>query len=314
MVGFNTRVLIWLDLVAEWLLNIVGSKIHPDQFGGLKGNSLTHYLIQLVNFILANLDNTSSTAVLAIVTDFKKAFNRMSHLKVISIIHKMGAPGWLLKIISSYLSKRTMVVQYKGATSKENSMPGGAPQGTVLGVLIFIFQMNELNTVPAIPKSEFLTPPGHKQHVTSCKFMDDNITAVSIDLKSTLEIDNGIEQPAVFHSRTGHSLPNVKNPLIPQVQNIINFTNEHEMKINTKKTNIMLFTRAKTRDFQPQIFIEDQLLDVIESTKLLGVMISSNMKWDNTVEYIRSKAAKKLWMLRRVRSSHMMIPFLNLAI
>ena len=76
-------------------------------------------------------------------------------------------------------------------------MPGGAPQGTVLGVLIFIFQMNELNTVPSIPRSEFLTPPGHRQEVTSCKFMDDNITAVSVDLKSTLEIDNNITLPAV---------------------------------------------------------------------------------------------------------------------
>ena len=56
-------------------------------------------------------------------------------------------------------------------------MPGGAPQGTILGVLIFIFQMNELNTVPSIPRSNFLTPPGSSQQTTSCKFIDDNITA-----------------------------------------------------------------------------------------------------------------------------------------
>ena len=80
-----------------------------------------------MNFILANWENPSSTAVLAIITDFKKAFNRMSHLKVLTVIHKMGAPGWMLKLIGSYLSKRSMVVRYKGSTSKETSMPGGAP-------------------------------------------------------------------------------------------------------------------------------------------------------------------------------------------
>ena len=30
-------------------------------------------------------------------------------------------------------------------------------------------------------------------------------------------------------------------------------------------------------------------------------MLSSNMKWDENIEYIRSKAMKKLWMLRRIR-------------
>ena len=109
-----------------------------------------------------------------------------------------------------------MVVKYKGETSDENEMPGGAPQGTILGVLTFIFQMNKLNVIPEIPRSTFLSPPGYKQPMTYCKFMDDNITAVSVDLKSSLVVDNTIVQPPVFHSRTGHCLPNDQNPLIPQ--------------------------------------------------------------------------------------------------
>ena len=213
----------------------------------------------------------------------------------------MGVPGWLLKIIGSYLSKRTMVLRFKGSTSNENSVPGGAPQGTILGVLIFIFQMNKLNTVPSIPRSQFLTPPGVKQQMTSSKFMDDNITVVAVDLKNTLRVDNTILKPPVFHSRTGHSLPNENNPLIPQVDNIVEFTNEYQMKLNIKKTNIMLFSRSKSRDFQPEIFIENQLLDVVESTKLLGTILSTNMKWDDNVEYIRNKAMKSLWKLRRIK-------------
>ena len=94
---------------------------------------------------------------------------------------------------------------------------------------------------------------------------------------------------------------NDKNPPIPQVKNIVQFTNEFQMQINTKKTNVMLFNKSRLLDFQPEIFINDELLDVVESTKILGIMLSSNMKWDENIEYIRSKAMKKLWMLRRIR-------------
>ena len=156
--------------IFEWLLEIVGPQLDPGQFGGIKGNSTTHYLIHLVNFILANLENRAPTAVLAVITDFKKAFNRMSHLKVMIVMHEMGFPGWLLKIMGFYLSNRSMLVRYQGSISKECSMPGGAPQGTVLGVLAFILQMNKMGTVPIIPKETFLTPPGQKQDLTSVSY------------------------------------------------------------------------------------------------------------------------------------------------
>ena len=161
--------------------------------------------------------------------------------------------------------------------------------------------MNQMKTTSSIPRSSFLTPPGHKQLVISCKYIDDNITAVPVDLKTNLVCDESIPLPPVYHSRTGHSLPDEKNPLISQVKNIIDFSYEYQMQINTKKTNVMLFTRSRSRDFQPEIYINNELLDVVETTKLLGVIISSNMKWDHHVEYIRNKAMKSLWMIRRVK-------------
>ena len=73
------------------------------------------------------------------------------------------------------------------------------------------------------------------------------------------------------------------------------------MKLNTDKTNVMLFTRSRSWDFQPELLIDGNLLNVVESSKLLGVFVSSNMKWDKNIEYIRSKGMKRLWMLRRVK-------------
>ena len=43
------------------------------------------------------------------------------------------------------------------------------------------------------------------------------------------------------------------------------------------------------------------LLKEVTHTKLLGLMIQSNLKWDMNTEYICKKASAKLWLLRRLK-------------
>ena len=44
------------QFVISWLLQYVGEKIDWGQYGGTKGSSISHYLIELVNFVLFNHD------------------------------------------------------------------------------------------------------------------------------------------------------------------------------------------------------------------------------------------------------------------
>ena len=128
--------------IVEWLLKYIGDKIDIRQFGGSKGNSITHYIIELINFILSNQEQTSPTAILAVMVDFSKAFNRQDHGILITKLSDMGVPGWLLKLVIAFLTKRKMVVRYKGAVSSPRELPGGGPQGTLLGLLLFIVLIN----------------------------------------------------------------------------------------------------------------------------------------------------------------------------
>ena len=59
----------------------------------------------------------------------------------------MGVPAWLLQIVISFLSERVMVVRFNGATSSERSLPGGGPQGTLLGLLLFLVLINDVGFV-----------------------------------------------------------------------------------------------------------------------------------------------------------------------
>ena len=123
------------QFVVMWLLEIIGHKIDFRQNGGTKGNSISHYLIELINFILFNQDKNDPTAVLACLIDFSKAFNRQDHNILVTKLSDLGVPSWLLKLFIALLQDRSMVVRYKGALTDLRPLPGGGPQGTLLGLL-----------------------------------------------------------------------------------------------------------------------------------------------------------------------------------
>ena len=124
--------------VVKWLLHFISDKIDFRQYGGLKGNSITHYIIKFINFILLCQDSSEQTAILACMVDFSKAFNRRNHYLLITKLSDMGVPGWLLKIVVAFLKDRKMVVKHKGGHSNFKKLPGGSPQGTIFALLLFI--------------------------------------------------------------------------------------------------------------------------------------------------------------------------------
>ena len=130
------------QFVITWLLEHIGDKMDWGQYGGVKGSSISHYLIDFVNFVLYNQDMKIPHAVLAVMVDFSKAFNRINHNTIITILSEMGVPGWLLNLVIGFLSERELIVRYKGCSSSRKAMPGGGPQGTRLGLFLFLILIN----------------------------------------------------------------------------------------------------------------------------------------------------------------------------
>ena len=124
--------------VVTWLMEIIGEKIDFRQYGWIKGNSISHYLIELLNFILFNQDKTEPTALLACLIDFGKAFNRQNHNLLVTKLSDMGVPSWLLRLVIAFLKDRRMIIRYRGASSKPLPLPGGGPQGTLICLLLFL--------------------------------------------------------------------------------------------------------------------------------------------------------------------------------
>ena len=123
-------------------MEYVGDKLDPAQYGGLKGNAISHYMIEFTNFILYNQDMKNPHAVLAMCIDFSKAFNRQNHHTLMKILNDMKVPSWLLRIIMAFLKDRELILKYKGKLSESKSLPGGTPQGTRLGMFLFLLLIN----------------------------------------------------------------------------------------------------------------------------------------------------------------------------
>ena len=75
------------------------------------------------------------------------------------------------------------------------------------------------------------------------------------------------------------------------------------MMVNRKKTMVMPFNFTKKYDFIPQLTFpgEQEPLDVIYETKLLGVTISSDLGFERHVTNISVAASRTLWLLVRFR-------------
>ena len=102
--------------VGGWLVPIIKPYLDPGQCG-LKGFSITHYLIKLLHFAHSTLDLKKPHAVLAACVDLSKAFNRVDHGLVIQDLYDMHTPAWLLKIVISYLTEISMILTYNSSQS-----------------------------------------------------------------------------------------------------------------------------------------------------------------------------------------------------
>ena len=66
---------------------------------------------------------------------------------------------------------------------------------------------------------------------------------------------------------------------------------------------VMKFNFSRSQDFSPELVIEGfkEQIQVISSTKVLGIILTNDLKWAENTEYICKRAHKTTWKLRRLK-------------
>ena len=66
----------------------------------------------------------------------------------------------------------------------------------------------------------------------------------------------------------------------------------------------MIFNFTLDYQFATRLYIEDELLETVSETKLLGTIITSDLKWHRNTEMLIKKAYQRMLILHKLYSFH----------
>ena len=128
------------------------------QYGGIKNCSTTHLLVDLLDRVLAPMEDGHLSVICSI--DFEKAFNRLDHAECLLQLRRLGASEPSIALVRSFLTGRRMRAKVGSFLSACKDLSGGSPQGSVLGCFLYCLATQQINTdLPAPHLSPHRRPP-----------------------------------------------------------------------------------------------------------------------------------------------------------
>ena len=107
------------------------------------GRSCLRQLIAHFDHITRLLESGQNVDV--VYLDFAKAFDKVDFLVTMRKLHSFGISGMLGQWVYSFLTERKQAVIVNGAKSNLSEVSSGVPQGSVLGPLLFLVLIGDID-------------------------------------------------------------------------------------------------------------------------------------------------------------------------
>lgn len=248
-------------LSMQMRLHISHNQILPScQSGFRPHHSCISALAKVTDDILNAIDNSKLCAL--VLLDYSKAFDKINHKMLLSILHYSGFSGNSLRILSNYLENRKQCVIINQSRSDCLQLLNGVPQGSILGPLLFILYTS------LFPKC--------LKHASAHLYADDS--QIYLPFHES-QLDNSIKL------------------LNDDINRLSQLSNKYGITINPKKTVAMLFgpkaARMRCRN-KIKISINGETIPVKDSARNLGVIYDSSLKFTEHVTHILRKSYANL--------------------
>ena len=251
------------DIVRERMMAYVqgGGLIAPEQHGFVPKKACLTNLLETLDAITDAVNKGYSVDL--ILLDFSKAFDKMSHKKLIAKLRAYGIDEILVKWTKALLTERRQRVVIGDNQSDWKEVTSGVPQGSVIGPSDFTLFINDL--------------PDKLTHIVKLYADDSKLIRIVKEDSDFATIQNDINK-------------------------MQNWAKEWQMSFNYDKCKVMHFGN-KNPKIEYHMKLDDGSHHVIAKSDMerdLGIIISSDLKWKHQVD--RSvKSAKSI--IAQIRNS-----------
>ena len=237
--------------------------LYEFQFGFRKNYSTSRAVMEVLDNIYQHSDNDEIT--MGIYCDLKKAFDTVNHSILLQKLSIYGIRGNVLKWFTSYLSNRSQYTVLLDKESQLEFVTCGVPQGSVLGPLLFLIYVNDIQYAVT--------------NATIKLFADDTNLFI--------------------HNRDPIQLFSIANTCMAQ---LFEWFTVNRLSLNLEKTYYSIFG-AKHKDMNGlSLYINGRPIQKVDCCKYLGILIDSDLKWKDHINYIYNKLIKFVSIFYRIRS------------